>query len=46
MYSTLLFCLKCKNGVILLKHLKFSNREESNSHLGTLTLENTLKLYD
>lgn len=47
MFSTLLFCLKMqKSDGLALRYFKFSNNEESNNHLGTLTVENTCKLYN
>lgn len=42
-YSTLtniLYKTQKSNGLAL-GYLKFSNKEETNSHLGTLTVENT-----
>lgn len=47
MFSTLLFCLKMqKSDGLALGYFKFSNNEESNSHLGTLTVENTYTFYN
>lgn len=46
MFSTVLFCLKMqKSDSLALGYFEFSNNEESNSHLGTLTVENTCTFY-